>query len=507
MTLIDAAGAPLGQTATLAEAERRQYELTIDLIESRIAELELALEDEGWQRLLYEGGTEFTRAGLGKIIALSRLLWLKNPLIQRAVNVKTFYVWGQGVEVQVRDDQANRVVHEMLDERRNRAAVFGSQARTLLDRTLQIDGNVFLTLEAADPVKVRTVPVDEVADIVVDPDDRAVVWFYKRVWTDRSMNLDTGNIEAAARTEWHPDWAYQPDMGERVEQIAGAPVRWERPIMHVRVGGLAGMRFGVPETYSAQDWARAYKAFLEDWASIARSLSRFAWRATSKKRGATRMATRLGSTLDTDSTETNPSPTAGAAFVGSGDVDMAPIPKTGATLDADSGRTLRLMVAAGMDLPDTLLSGDMDQGNLATAKTLDRPTELAAMDRQQLWADVYRDICDWRLTQETRPASRAGVQAPDTRDLTVDVTFPPILEDDRLDEVSAVVTAAGTGLVPAETVLRLLLQALGVTDVDDVMEGLDEQLARQVNVGQLAVDAYRAGRDPADVVGEQRVAE
>lgn len=56
------------------------------------ARLELALEDVGWQRLVARLQTEFSRAGLERMAQISRLMWRKNPLIRRAVNVRTYYL-------------------------------------------------------------------------------------------------------------------------------------------------------------------------------------------------------------------------------------------------------------------------------------------------------------------------------------------------------------------------------------------------------------------------------
>ncbi len=54
------------------------------LLEERLAELELALEDQEWLKLSLTGEREFSREGLGKIVRLSRLMFLKNPLINHA---------------------------------------------------------------------------------------------------------------------------------------------------------------------------------------------------------------------------------------------------------------------------------------------------------------------------------------------------------------------------------------------------------------------------------------
>ena len=60
----------------------------------------------------------------------------------------------------------------------------------------------------------------------------------------------------------------------------------------------------------------------------------------------------------------------------------------------------------------TILSGDLDQGNLATAKTLDRPTELAMMDRQQLWADIFQRLINYQIDWWVRALEAAPCKAP-----------------------------------------------------------------------------------------------
>ena len=86
----------------------------MELLQERLAALELALEDVGWVRLGMEGEREFSREGLDRIMQIARYSYLKNPLINRGVsvnhlradcvdNVLTFYVNGQQL-AQVKDD-------------------------------------------------------------------------------------------------------------------------------------------------------------------------------------------------------------------------------------------------------------------------------------------------------------------------------------------------------------------------------------------------------------------
>ena len=171
--------------------------------------------------------------------------------------------------------------------------------------------------------------------------------------------------------------------------------------------------------------------------------------------------------------------------------DTPSIRTAGATTSAEDGRRLLLMVASSMGVPESFF-GDVSVGTLATARSLDRPTELKFVARQSLWGDALQAICDYvvyhavkarilpgMITEEddgtpllTLPAGEDGEE----RDATVSVTFPPILEHDVAATVESIVKAATLGgsamaqTIDPMTVSRLLLTALGVEDVDAVME-------------------------------------
>ena len=72
---------------------------------------------------------------------------------------------------------------------------------------------------------------------------------------------------------------------------------------------------------------------------------------------------------------------------------------------------------------------------------------------------------------------------------------------DPVDLVKAVVEADSTGIMPGPTTLRLLLAALGVKDADEVLAEMTDEQGRfvdpRVTAGQVAVDAFRDGQDPA----------
>lgn len=477
--------------------ELGNYADNLELARESIAELELALEDEGWRRLGLEGEREFSRTGLDKIISLARVMYLKNPLIQGGVETRSYYIWGQGVNIKAEDEAVNEVVQKWLDDKGNRKEFTSHASRVLKEVKLQSEGNIFFVLatnKLSGRVKLRSLPSQEVRDIITNPEDKNEIWYYVREWTEQKFNLDSGKRDSKPRKAYYPDINYNPKT--KPTRIGDKPVKWDQPIYHVKVGGFDDMRFGVPETYAVLDWAMAYKRFLEDWASLVRAISKFAWKVTRKKKGQVKKTKeRLESGVTREQpVESNPSPVAGSYWIEGEDTNLQPINKSGATTSAADGKMLRLMVAAGIHLPDTILSNDPQQGALATAKTLDRPTELAMLDRQSLWKDVITDLLHYVILQHVKstknklPATydvdddgnEFVVMRDEDADLTINVDFPPVVERDLKDYVEALIGAytldgkTKSNIVPTDIIRRLMLSALGVQDIDQVIEELED---------------------------------
>jgi hypothetical protein len=480
---------------TVAVDRRDLSELT-----ERLASLELALEDAGWQRLTGETEREFSRDGLRQICDLALLAWLKNPLIKRGVSVQAHYVFGQGVSIRADDAVVNEVVQAFLDDSKNQTELTSHQAMMTKEQELAVYANLFFVLftnKATGRVRVRTISFDELVEILCNPQDSKDPWFYKRSWTE----LDLAGL-SSVRTAYYPDWRYRPTGADRVKALNGSPVEWDTPVYHVAVNKLSTMRFGVSEVYAAVDWAKAYKSFLEDWATLTRAYSRFAYKLTTPggKTGIAAAKTKLATTYGLSSTETNPAPTTGATFISGENVKLDPMRIGGANVSADDGRRMLLMVAAAMGLPETFF-GDTSVGTLATAKSLDRPTELQMRNRQTLWTDVFTAILGYVIEQAVRARTLKGTITEDDdgtpvveletvddpnggdpapRDASVSVTFPPILEHDVAANIEAIVNAAtlggsGTlaGTIPdVKTLSRMLLTALGEPDVDAMLDAM-----------------------------------
>lgn len=488
----------------------------VSLLQERISELEFSQEDAGWIELSSadaDMNREFSRNFLRVICRSARLYYLKNPYIKRAVDLQASYVFGQGITITAEDEDANDVLQEFWDDTGNQDELTSHEALLGKETDLQTSGNIFFIFftNAADGnTKIRSIQVDEITRIIANPQDRRDKWFYMREWTEYPVSNAQTPIQNAIpkpRKAYYPDWRYSPSNKPKNAED-GIEIFWDYPIYHVRTGGLPDMLFGVPEVYAALDWATAYKRFLEQWAILVESLSQFAWKQTVK--GGAQAVQGVRAKIDsmrsenrsTDSPVTRATermPVGSVAIVGDGN-DITPMPKTGMTVSAEDGRRLLLNICAATGWPETFF-GDVSVGTLATAASLDRPTELRMKNRQQLWSSVLASIGQYVI--ERKIGAPANTDTGMIESTKVQVSFPSVVQHDILEIVDSIVRAAtlgggfDAGTIPAELLQRLLLEALkGVTDIDidteleSAQEDEQAQTAPEVQAARIRAKTY-----------------
>lgn len=499
------------------------------LVVESLSDLERQMSEPGWVRFAHLTEQEFSATGMTQMRAVCRLMSIANPLIKRGLNLRSAYVWGQGVEITARangrDEPAEQDVHAViqafLDDDGNKRAVTGSSARDRLEHALGTDGDLFLamfTRPTTGQVQVRVIAADEITDVITNPEDSSEPWYYRRTWYRNDIDPESGLVQPVQQKRLYPCIDYRPAAKPR--RLGDVQIAWDTPLLHVDVNRPQGWQRGIPDAYAAVPWARAYKEFLESWAGLMHALSRFAWRLTAKGNTKAQAAARVAQAPARDPV-TGRALDVGATAITPMDSTLEAIPKTGATIDAESGRPLAMMVAAALDVPVTMLLSDPGQtGARATAETLDQPTELAMQQRRDLWAAVYRRMLRHVITESVRAPQGAlrGVIKRDSwtgqesvtlagdTDQTIDVDWPDLDDTDVGVVVEAIKKASDTGVVPPEQILRLLLTALGVRDVDSIVEtmiGPDGEFAwptgPPLGGGQSAANLLRAGQDPAAV--------
>ena len=522
-----------GQLNSLSEAVELYGQMAFtehsnnELLQERIAELELALDDVGYERIGDSNfDKQFTKASIDKIAAMARVYWLKNPLIKRAVATQANYVFGQGLDVVAADEDVQTVVDAFMEDSKNRAELTGEQAMLTKETELQVTSNLFFTF-FTDPLngatRVRTIPLSEITRIIYNPDDSKEPWYYYRQW---QQPKEPGSQKYEMHQAMYPDINYMPK-GGLPKHFNGIEVMALNPVYHVKTNCLSDMEYGVSEIYAAIDWAKAYKDFLEDWYTIVKSLSKFAWKATSKS-GATGMAQAkqvLEGAINGGSNPMNSDLPGQAAqvWMSSDNFDLAPMPKSGATVAVDDGRRALLMVCAATGIYEHYF-GEPSTGNLATAKAMEQPMLLMFQERQELWTDVFNTILGYVINQSAlKPGGKlrgvmsfndygeSYVDMGDT-DRSVDVKFPPILQEDVNERIDAIVKSVTlSGQTPANTIdlktaTTQMLTALGEdTDIVDKLfpddpkswdevEEEKQQKALEIAMGQQSAADQQAAQ-------------
>lgn len=484
----------------------------LDTANENLARLQLMYEDTGWESLTAAGRTEFSREGLARNSELCRVMFVANPLMKRGLGIRASYVFGQGVEINARatgDDggqDVDAVIQAYLDDEGNLDAVTGAQARVTLENELGTDGNVFLahfTNPLTGRVKVRPLPFDEIAEIITEPGDKTTHWYYRRRWTETTLTSTFGAIHAE-REALYPALKYQPLTKPRT--FDNVMVMWDSPVLQVKVNPYGSKLWGVGDGFAALPWCRSYKEFLEDWATLCRALSRIAFRASSSKAKASQVQRAGLEAL-------NKLGAGSSVSLGEGQ-SIEAVPKTGATLDSESGRPLAAMAAAALGVNVTILLADPGiTGSRATAETLDLPQRLEMQARQEVWTQAYKASCGYVIEQAViaprgplkgtvvRDGDRLLVDLGDDTDATVEVVWPDLAEIDLGIQMEALAKADGMALIPPVEMLKLVLRALKVRDIDEILADMVDEDGNfkdpGATAGDTAAKAFRDGKDPA----------
>lgn len=483
-----------------------------------IAQLEVDADNVGWRRMVASAQNEFSEDGLRRIVEACQVVGLKNPLLSQALKIRAAYTWAQGVTITAVDSRVDKVVQDFINAEANQVALFGPEAAVGRDVDSGKTGNIFIAA-FTDPydgsVELVTIPFLEIGRTIRNPDNRLEPWFYRHDVTADDLHPMTGHLTTTQRQVWHPAIGDHPKR-PRVDSIAGKPVLWDAPVLHMAEDRPDGWCYGIPVAYSAVDWAIAYKDFLSDWATYMKALSRIAWRLTGpgRKQAAARAALAAAPALDPFTGEAQ---FAGATATLGMDQKLEAIPKAGASLDSNSGFPLANMVAVGIGIPVTTLLGDPSRGDRSAADNLDRPTELRMQNHQKWWGAGYKRLIDHAIDSSVRAPKghlrgsivrdhrgRETVILANNRDRTVRIHFPDLDDITPSAWIDAIVKADQSGKVPPLVITALLADTLGWADVASAvaeMTGTDgkfkpadgSQLALELDLMKAQIEQMKAG--------------
>lgn len=377
---------------TIESLEIRNEQLTDYLSESvAMSQAQLAIDDIGWKPLggIADGTDELNLDTIKRVAELCRALVTINPLVKRGVAIRSGYIWGRGVEIVPQRNTLGRPSRNVQLPQSVRRIMGTTLAQLELERAAATDGNLFFLIDPRRRMAER-IPLSQISGAITRSGDNENILYYKRTWNDEEVDLSTGAVtnQGALQERWIPSSKYE---GPYQSSIQGTQVDSTRRIVHVAFNKQVGWRWGVPDVIAVVWWVKAYKEFLENSATLTKAYARFAWKVTSSTgRGQSRVASQLAAAPSRDPATGQPMSVGASVSMGAGQ-DLTAIQRN-TSVDFDAGRPLAAMIAAGLEVPLPALTSDPSAGSRASAETLDDPTILAMLARQQIMDDAFTEI-------------------------------------------------------------------------------------------------------------------
>jgi hypothetical protein len=351
--------------------------------------IDMMMANAEWIREGRAFNLEFSRWGITQIILICRLYYLKNPIVRRLVDVCAAYVFARGVEISSPDESLTTEIDQFIADN---PKTLGHRAMMELEKRKDYDGNIFFVFfsdtTSTGKTTIRTIDATEISEIETDPEDTDTPWFYHRVASQSVFDPQSGTKRTTTIKRWYPALDYDP--AEKPATIGGDQVMWDSPVYHSKVGYVGKWTFGCPRAYPATVWANESKRYLESCASMAQSNAQIARDITAKggQQAIEGIKAQLNSTVGPGAPllEQNPTAVAGSTFVHGPGMKQEVMKTRGAGNNPEEVRRFLLMCCMVWGVPETFL-GDVSTGNLATATSLDRPTETIMLEKQEAWRE------------------------------------------------------------------------------------------------------------------------
>lgn len=425
----------------LKEVLQNQQNQIEFLEESRIADLQLALDNVGYLPLGQDlQGEELDVDTIKDTADTLRALSVINPLVKRGISMRIQYIWGKGVQFKG-IEETDKVFKNSLNQR----FMFSAEALAEAERCLATDGNFFIIASgklgrrsSAGDARLMRVPMKQITAIVTNPENPEEIWFYRRQWTETRTKAD-GTPDHKDRIAYYPSDLYKES--KRPKTIATKPVVWDAVVIEHAVNKQVGWRWGVPDAMAVMFWAKAHKEFLEDSAKLVKAYSRFAFKATAPTPNSVRaVATKVGTPATRDANGNVQD--VGATAVMSPGSNLQAIGRTSGSVDFSAGLPLAGYVAAGLEVPLTDLLSDSSLSNRSAAETLTASKLAAMVSRQKSWKLFFERLFAYWGKE-------------------VEATFEEIEHENTVKRIQGVVQAAGLNVLSAQEVRDALVDILG----------------------------------------------
>lgn len=416
------------------------------------------------------------------------------------------------------DDQLKEIISDFWKDPDNQAALTSPDAmKEWLDSVIT-DGESFtvaFTDEAAPYVKLTSIPVEEITDIVYDPENWKIPIYYKRQYQPMVFDSQVGYYKPQGnpKTKYYLDHAVTEEKLAEVKKNIHIKAEEQAPeeqrIFHDMINPLwtkKGKR-GISELYASREWFRVYKEFIENRAAINAAATSIAYKRKIKA-GPTGVAgftgklggVNLGYDNPENATEirrlTQPVP--GAIYDTNPAVDLEWMKTdTGAADAKEDGRSLMAAAGAGIGIFIHYF-GEGGDANLATAQSMELPM-----------VKTFEDWQEWTNTSLLRLLKFVITTATDAENANtlidrVSGTFPPLISQDVVKYTTAwsQITqniASGNKVIRREAI-RGALNVMQIPNIDALMAQIEKEEevveAQRIQRDQEMMDAMKNAPNP-----------
>lgn len=469
-----------------------------------------------------------------KTLGRLRRLRHDNPIAKQGIRLIIRFTLGRGITWISKNTEIRDVLMSFWEDEDNKILLTTHEAQKDFLDEAATDGEKFLACFEAPSVepylKLAEVPLEEIKDIIYDPNNRRVPIWYKRKYKplkydgNREHYIPEENFKDV--TKFYLDYRVTDEKLEEVSKTIKIPKKKiatdddgnKVKMMHKLINPLwtkQGRR-GVSELYASREWLRIFKEFMGDRAGINRAAMSIAYKRTVK--GGPSAVASITGTLGGRPVGTNDEigddemrqltkPVSGAIYDRNEAQDIEWMKTdTGAANAKEDARLLLMIGGAGMGT-NIHYFGEGGDANLATAQAMELPMVKNYEDWQTWVQNFFMELFAYVLklafgdnipfeadSQEAEDPNQFKIVAsatpdePATMELSkgpeepkkttvydvVSWDFPPIITKDVVKHMTAWAqltqqVAPGNQIVHKEAI-KGALTVLNVPNVDQLMD-------------------------------------
>jgi len=439
-------------------------------------------DDDEWRRLTGDGQRDLAPMTHDRMQRLAHFLWETNLLANRLIELPVAYLLGQGVQLKVKNRDAQRALDRhwndglnawpmKLPKRVRELGMFGEQCYPVFGNLL----SGFVRIGYLDPAEIETV--------VTDPDNR-----------EQPIGIVTRKDKRGQARRYRVIVNVpETEFAETAREIRKTMTSGD--CFYFRVNDLSSATRGRSDLLAQMDWLDAYDMLLFGEVDRTAALRAYIWDVTLagateeevKRRAKEFTPPRSGAVRVHNEAETWK---AEAPTLNSGDVTQ-------------TARLIRNHMLGGATVPEHWYGGAEDV-NKSTGASMTEPTERMLDMRQQVVGHILLCIATYVLRAHWGALDKELTTRQETILGTLEVSWPELTVKDTtryaaalMQIVSACAQAIQEGLVTRATAVRLiaaLAARLGVKiDVESELEAAAAELAER---GGPALDGLPTSSPP-----------